>query len=489
MSATESHASKVTSRRAVADVAVQIGGQAINVALGIVTTVVIVRSLGTDRYGEWATILAAIDLVALFGNLGFETVAVRFAAQDPAREGAWVAAATGLRLLVSIPIQLAFLIVLVLIAGDTEMLIAGVILSVLYYTSIVGSLRVVFQLRVRNKTVAAVGLLNGVLWAAAVIAIAAAGGGLIAFAIAFVAIAVVTQGGLALLALREMPINWRGSRRLWRQVVAVGISVGVAGTLTFAYGRIDQLLLYELAPHQAEIGIYAAMYKILETVGFIPAALMTTLFPIMAGLHPSNPDRLRRIMQLAIDYLLIVSVGGVALTAAAAKPIVELLFGPSFASGAAVLTVLMASFVPICVGYVAGNMIIATDQQRRYIWYAAAGLVLNLSANAILIPSYGMHAAAWVTLATEILVVGLSLRAVLRRIEMSLDAMKILTAVVPAIVAGAAVWGLRQAGAGAILLVLAMAVLYPVLLLASGAINRDDVQALLRNRQSPEKAA
>ncbi len=488
MSAAESHASKVTPRRAVADVAVQIAGQAINVALGVVTTVVIVRSLGTDRYGQWATIMATIELVALFGNLGLETVAVRFAAQDPEHEGAWVAAATGLRLLISIPILIAFLIVLTVIAGDTEMLIAGVILSVLYFTSTIGTLRVVFRLRVRNKAVAAFGLLNGVLWAAAVITIAAAGGGLIAYAIAFVAIAIVTQAGLAWMALRVMRVDWRGSRRLWRRIAGVGISVGIAGTLTFAYGRIDQILLYELAPESAEIGIYAAMYKILETVGFIPAALMTTLFPIMAGLHPTNPERLKRITQLAIDYLLIVSVGGLALTLVASEPIVELLFGPSFASGATVLTVLMASFVPICVGYVTGNMIIATDQQRQYIWYAAAGLVLNLAANAILIPTYGMHAAAWVTLATEILVVGLSLRAVLRRIGMRLDPIKILASVVPAAIAGAAVWGLRQAGGGAIVLVLAMAVLYPPLLLASGAINRDDIQNLIRGRRDPEKA-
>jgi O-antigen/teichoic acid export membrane protein len=485
MSTTESHATKVSSGRAVADVAIQIGGQGVNILLGIVTTVVIVRALGADRYGQWATILATTQLVALFGNLGLENVAVRFAAQDPEREGAWVAAATGLQILISVPIMLAFLVVLVLIAADSEMLIAGVILSALNLTAAIATLRVVFRLRVHNRVPIAFGLVNGVLWAAAVIAIAAANGGLIAFAVAFLAIAVLTQGGIALVAMRTMHVRWQGSWRLWRRLVGVGVSVGIAATLTFAYGKIDQILLYELAPDASEVGIYAAMYKILENAGFVPAAVMTTLFPIMAGLHPRQPERLRRIMQLAIDYLLIVALGAFGLILAAATPIVELLFGSSYASGSAVLTILMAAFVPICVGYVSGNMIIATDQQRRYIWFAAAGLALNLTANAILIPVDGMHAAAWVTLATEVTVVGLALHTVLRSIGMRLDLRRIATIALTAAVAAAAVWALRQAGAGAIPLILAMALLYPLLLLGSGTLDRDELRQLIRTRRAP----
>ena len=98
MARPQHRATRVGSRRVVADVAVQLGGQVVNVALGIVTTVVIVRALEPTRYGEWATILAAIELIAMVGNLGLETVAVRLAAQEPEREGAWVGAATSLRL-------------------------------------------------------------------------------------------------------------------------------------------------------------------------------------------------------------------------------------------------------------------------------------------------------------------------------------------------------------------------------------------------------
>jgi O-antigen/teichoic acid export membrane protein len=486
MTRQHTHATSVGSRRVLADVASQIGGQAINIVLGVVTTVVIVRALEATRYGEWATILAAIELIAMVGNLGLETVAVRMAAQDPKREGAWVGAATTLRLALMAPMMAIFFAVLALLASDQQMAIAGLILSALFLTAAISTLRVVFRLHVRNHITVAFTTANSVLWAGSVIAIAALGGGLVAFALAFSAIAIMIQGSLAVLALRTMQVQFRGSRALWPRIFGIGISVGIAATLTFAYGRIDQILVYEFASDSTEVGVYAAMYKILDNAGFVPLAVMTTLFPIMAGLYPSDPERLKRMMQIAIDYLTIVALGGLALTLAAAEPIIEFLYGSDYVSGAAILPVLMAAFIPICIGNVAGNVIVAMDLQRRYIWFAGLGLLLNVPLNIVLIPEYGIEAAAWITLATEVVVVALSLWTVLRKIAMKLSMRSISLATLAATLSGVAVWGLSEAGTGALLLLAAMAVLYPALLLVLRALDLDQLRRLLRERRGSE---
>jgi O-antigen/teichoic acid export membrane protein len=209
---------------------------------------------------------------------------------------------------------------------------------------------------------------------------------------------------------------------------------------------------------------------------------MTTLFPIMAGLFPAEPERLRRIMQSAIDYLTMIALGGLALTLAAAGPIVELLFGPDYVSGASILPILLASFVPICIGNVAGNMVIATDLQKRYIWYAALGLLINVPLNFVLIPHYGIEAAAWITLLTEVVVVSLTLFAVLRRIEMRLRLRRIALATLAAAAAGIGVWALREAGAGVVILVAAMAAAYPALLIGLRALDLEELRRLVQSR-------
>jgi O-antigen/teichoic acid export membrane protein len=478
----------VTPRRAFADVAAQLGGQVVNLALGIVTTIVIVRALGTTLYGQWATILALIELVGLVGNFGIETVAVRFAAQDPEREGWWVGAATSLRLAVSLPVLVVFVVVMALLAGSHEMRIAGLILSLLYLTAALSTLRIVFRLHVRNHITTAFSVANSVLWTASVIVIAAADGGLVPFALAFAGTAIVVQTATAVAALRTMRVHWHGVRRFWPRLFKVGLAVGIAGTLTYAYGRIDQVIVYELAPHASEVGVYAAMYKVLENAAFVPVAVMTTLFPIMAGLFPGEPQRLRRIVQMAIDYLTMIALGGLALTLAASGPIVELLFGSAYSSGATILPILFGAFVPICIGNVAGNMVIATDLQKRYIWYAALGLLLNAPLNLVLVPTYGVQAAAWITLATELVVVSLTLLAVLRKIEMSLALRRIALATLAATGSGLAVWGLREAGLGAVALIVAMGVLYPLALLGLRALDLGELRAVIRTRREARPA-
>ncbi len=486
---TTHRATRVGSRRVLGDVGIQLGGQVVNVALGIVTTVVLVRALEATRYGEWATILAVIDLVAMVGNLGLETVAIRLATQEPEREGAWVGAAASLRMAIALPMLAVFVGVLALVASDTQMLVAGLVLSLGFIASALSTLRIVFRLHVRNHITVFFTTLNSVLWAGSVVAIAASGGSMTAFAVAFIVVTFIVQGGLAVVALRTIHVRWKGARELWPRLLGIGISVGIAATLTFAYGRIDQILVYELSPDSAEVGVYAAMYKILDNAGFVPMAVMVTLFPIMAGLYPADPPRLRRMMQTAIDYLSFVALGGLALTIAAAEPIVALLYGSEFTSGSTVLTILIAAFFPICIGNVAGNMVVAMDLQRRYIWLAALGLVVNVALNVALIPSYGIEAAAWVTLGTEVIVVSLSTAMVLRRIEMRLSLGRLTRALVAATVAALAVYGLRQAGVGAILLILTMTALYPVLLLALRALDLDQLRRLLRSRGSAEGEA
>jgi O-antigen/teichoic acid export membrane protein len=481
------HAAEASSRRAAGDIVFQIAGQGVNLALGIVVTAILARGLGTTDYGQWATLLATVELVATVGNLGLEQVAIRHAAQEHEREGLWVGAATGLQLVLALPVMIVFLVVVAFVANDTPMLVAGALFSLLFITGAISTLRIVFRLQIRNHLYIGFLTANSIIWAAAVVAITAAGGGLVAYAIAFVATAILIQGTMALVALRTMDVHWRGARRLWPVLARVGISVGVAGAVTYAYGRIDQILLYQLAPHANEVGLYAAAYKILESASSVPQAVMTTLFPILSALYPGNPGRLRRILQAAFDYLILIAFGGLALTLVASDPIIHLIYGAEYAQAASVLPILFASFVPVCIGNVAGNMVIATDQQRTYIWFAAIGLLVNLGLNFALIPHLGMEGAAWATLATEVVVVGVTTRMVLRRMRVAISLRRIIAGAVAAAATGLAVLALREAGLGAIPLVIAMAAIYPLALVGLRAVDLDELRELMRSRRDAER--
>jgi O-antigen/teichoic acid export membrane protein len=138
----------------------------------------------------------------------------------------------------------------------------------------------------------------------------------------------------------------------------------------------------------------------------------------------------------------------------------------------------------ICFGYLSGNMVVVLKQQKRYMRNAAVGLVVNVGLNLILLPRYGFLAAAWVTLATEVAVVGLNWITVLREMKYRPRVGRLLrTALATAAMCGA-VLVVREAGGGLIVLALTAAVTYPPLLWALRALDLGELRDIRAGRVS-----
>jgi O-antigen/teichoic acid export membrane protein len=473
--------SKVAPRRATLDIVAQVAGRVVNLALGVVVTALLVRSLGEVGFGQWSTILVTTQLVGYFANLGLEQVTVGRAAVEHEHEPELLGALVSLRLLASVPVSLASAGVILLLAESRSMAISGVVISATVLVNTPAVLRAAFQLRIRNDVAVAIQTANSVLWGAAVIAIAIAGGGIVAFSVAFLAVSALTSALQGVLALRTAKIDVRGSRPFWRPLVMLALPVTISTLLITAYARIDQILVFELAGER-QAGLYGAVYRVLEQSHLIPQALMTTLFPIIAAAHGTDRARLQRMLQRSADYLAMSSLGALAFTIVAARAVVVFLFGDDFAEAAPALPILMGAFVVISFGYLTGNMVLVLRLQRRFVWYAVLALVFNVGLNAWLVPKHGFLAAAWITLATEILVVSLTARMVMQELDFRPGVARILRSVVAAAILGAGLVGLKEIGAPLGVLATAALVAYPLLLFSLRALEPREVVELLRER-------
>lgn len=472
---------RVARARAAADVAIQVLGRALNLVPGIVVTVLLTRALGDDGFGSWSTALAIVQIATPFGDFGLEQVAVRKAAAARHEERHWIGALITLRLAFALPVAIVTAIAQLVVADNSEMAAAGLLLTGTLLLAPFSMTRVAFQTRVRNDLTILVLTVNSVLWTAAVVAIAASGRGMVWFAAAFLASALASIGLGAWLGSRLSRPRLRGSRALWRELARIGVPIGVAGLVVTAYVKLDQVMLFSLAGAE-DAGLYGAVYRFLDQAQFLPAALMTTLFPIMASSWPADPERVRRIGRLIADYLAIVSLPALGFTIVASEPVVRLLFGEDFLRAADALPILMGAFVVICFGYLAGNLVVVLELQRVFLRNALIALVFNVVLNLILIPPYGFVAAAWVTLATEVLVTALTLSAVLRRLELRLRLRRMLLATLAAALMTGAVAGLQALGAPLGVLLAAAAVTYPAAVLLVGAVRPAEVRQLLQLR-------
>jgi O-antigen/teichoic acid export membrane protein len=461
------------------DIAGQVVLRVLNLALGVGVTLLLVRTLGTEGFGRWSVLLAVIGFVSYFGSLGLAQVAVERAAADPDRSPHWFGALITLRLALIGPVTLLSLGVCLALADDSNMRLAAVLVCATLPVAVLSALSVVFQLQVRNVVVTAIELGNSVLWAAAVGLIALRDGGLVAMAGGFLAVATVTNVAYIVLALRASPVRFRRSRPLWPDLLRQGLPVGIGGLLTLGYGYVDQVIVFEIAGVR-DAGLYGAVYRIYERIQFLPAAIMTTLFPLFVAARDHDPERVRRLFHTAVDYLLLTSLPALAITLAGSEPITRLLFGADFTDAAPALPLLMATFVVVSIGYLTGYLIVAYRLQREFVLIAVGALVFNVATNLALVPSYGFMAAAWLTLATEVLVMSLSLWIVCARMGVAPTGRNLGPIVAAAAAAGLAGWGLRQAGLPTAAWVAAASALYAALVVAFGAVKLDELRALVR---------
>jgi O-antigen/teichoic acid export membrane protein len=476
-----SAAASVTRAHAGRDVVAQMVLRGANLVLGLAVTLALVRTLGTDGFGEWSTLLAVLGIVGYFGSMGLDRVAIERAATEPGAAPSWVGALATLRLALSVPVTLAAIAVCVWVADSAEMRLAAVAVGLALPSSAISMVRVVFQLQVRNALITAIEVANGIVWGAAVLLVAVLDGGLLAVAIGFVVVTTLTNIAQTVLALRAAPVRWRGTRRLWRPLLQLGLPIGIGGLLTRGYGSIDQVIVFELAGSR-DAGLYGAVYRIYERLLFVPGSVMTTLFPILVTARNADPERLRRLVRMGGDYLVLLSLPAVAIALAGPEEIVELLLGEEFAESAPALPLLMAAFVLVSLGYLAGYLVIALELQKAFVWLALGALVFNVALNLVLVPVWGFIAAAAVTLATEVLVTGVTLTVVCRRVGAPPAGPRLVRIVIAAATAGVLGWGLRIAGLPVLAWTGAAAAAYPLLLLGLGVVHPREIRALVRRR-------
>jgi len=470
----------VSGQRASRDIAMQVIVRVVNLALGVVVTALLARMLGTVGYGQWSTDLVILSLVGYFASFGMETVVLREAARDPESEHEWLGAMMLLRLYMLGPVVALSALAIILLHQSQQMLVAGLILVITMPFNGVGALQLVFQLRVNNLVPMLVLTLRSVLWAIAVGVIYWHGSSMVTLAIALTATNAVGSIVQAVTALRATPQRPRPSRRRLRPLLRHGLPLGLSGVLIICYARLDQVIVFTVSGSRAA-GLYGSVYGVLDQAHFVPIAILTTLTPVMAAAWPMDRARLLRVVRLANELLTVASLGAVAFASATAVPLVLLFFGSEFRAAAPALPVLSGAFVFICYGYLNGALMAVLGLQTRLLRISLVALVVNLAGNFILVPAFGFMGAAWMTLATEVVVWVLSSRVILHKLELRRPkAGRAGRTVLAAVLLAVELDVLRLLGAPLSLLVLAACVCYPLLLFGLRALSIEDVRILFR---------
>jgi len=181
---------------------------------------------------------------------------------------------------------------------------------------------------------------------------------------------------------------------------------GLGAIFYAVYENVDQVMLSKMMPvelRQSTVGIYGSAYLLMMFTYTLPASFVASMEPVVFSAR-GDKGRLRDLGLFSVRML-----GVLALPLAAGTILfrreIRALFLPSIDETAAAALGVLALFGLLrFFNFPGGMLMAAAGMQKRRVKIQGAATVLNIAANLLLIPPYGLFGAAWATVGTELFI-------------------------------------------------------------------------------------
>lgn len=377
----------------------------IAIFLAFVATVYLARILGPDGFGEINFAIAIIAYFMLIANLGLPMLGTRGIAQDKNKIKDYVGNIVALRLTLAAVAFCLLLLFAFLIQKPTEIKYL-IILYGLGLFPFALQLLWLFQGIEKMEYMAVSQVLGAALYMASILYFIKSPEQLLAVPVIYV----VCMTFLPAVFLIFFFIRHFGRMSLkfeapfWGSLLRQALPMGFAFVMAGLYQNFDTIMLGFMRSSE-EVGYYNAASKMVLLIVSMGAAYYTTIFPVISNYYKTSLASLHRLLSLTAKLMVTISlplaVGGTML----AEPIMNFIYHAEYSGGIIALQILIWIIPVRLIGSAYGNSLLACDRQNRYAIGVTIGAIINIVLNAILIPRFGIVAAAATTVVTMAAVV------------------------------------------------------------------------------------
>lgn len=361
--------------------------------LSFALSIIVARSLGAAGFGRYAVLWYLAWMTAQLTDLGLHLVVLRNLS------GGNGGLPTALRLKgVSSLVALSLAVAGPALAGEYRAVLP------LCGAALAGSWCELFGVCLRSRgKIALEGMVLFALragWLAAAVAVLMQRGGVFELGLGLLAgSAPALVLGLVLVARQEWAAV-EGARRDARSLLAQVAPLAATAVITLLYLRVDVLLLARFRGDE-EAGLFAASFRLVEALFLFSGGIVAGSFPLIAARVSGARTELARLSRFVCGLLLSIAVPAAAGFVMLAEPIVELLYGSSFARSAPSLRLLALALVAIYVNALTTHLLVATRRGRALVTVMLVRLVVGLGIDLLLIPSMGSLGAAIAVVVAE----------------------------------------------------------------------------------------
>ncbi len=368
------------------------------VLITVLVGALVARTLGPEEYGKLSYTLAIVTIIGSLAKLGLENIVKKELILHPEIENQIIGTAYFLKLGGALILYIIlFLFAYVRLPGQIGVLLLLVGSQLFYEVGLVVDYW--FQSQVRAK------------YAVVTITITILATNLVRFALVYMnasleafAFTYIFHAILGHILLLKLYTKHGGSIQKWcfnlkiaKNLLCRSWPLIFNSLNAMMYTRVDQIMLSHFGTF-SEVGTYSAASRIMEICMIFPMALGASFLPSIINSSLKTKTHYR----LCVEKYFAVNVASAYLImffmAFLSAPVIRFLFGTAFESSAGVLKILSIGILFKYLIAARGHIFVAEDLLKLSMVSSSFGVLVNVAANFVLIPKFGIHGAAYATI-------------------------------------------------------------------------------------------
>jgi PST family polysaccharide transporter len=388
---------------------------ALRLFLVAVVGLFVARYLGPELLGLLGFATSTFALLMPLSTLGMRSVLVKeFSGEDPWQPA--LIAALSRQLPVALLVSLAGWAIVASSRGfEDDAVLIGLVLSPLPLLATGDSVRALLESQGRVRRIVTAGVVATLVASLLKVTAIVVAAPVWVFAVAqtvevgllTTGLIIAMPGSLRLGSARSL-YNPELAKRLTRESMPLLVSAVAVGL----YMRADVMMVNLLSGDQ-QTGIYVAASRLSEVWYFIPVSAAAAIRPRLSGYFSAGDLPAYKLMtQRFITSAFAVSCAAAVVVLLLADQLVTFLYGADFAAAAGVLRVHVLAAPFVFIGVASSQWFVDQNKTRAVVVRSAAGAIINIALNFVLIPLFGAIGAAMATLvayaASGVLINGLT---------------------------------------------------------------------------------
>lgn len=370
---------------------------------GLLVGIIVARHLGPEQYGLMSYVISYVFLFQTFALFGLDSIEIREEARGQKPFPVIIGTAFCLKLFFGC----CFIILAILTSwmmetdGYTTLLVAIYSLSVVLNSLIV--IRNYFTAIVQNEYVVKAEISRTLISIVIKIILLALNASLTWFVLAYMFDFVLLGTGyiMAYRAKIGSIREWQFDRDYAIFLLHESFPLLLTHAAVIIYQRIDQVMIGNMVD-KSSVGYFSVAAKFTEVLIFLPMILAQTITPILVKARERNVEEYKSKAQQFMNISFWLSLTVSALVSMSAYWLIRLTFGQAYLPAVAVLQVMAFKTASVALSNTAGAMLVTEGLQRYAILRDGFGCIVCVLLNYLLLPRYGMVAAAFVSIASNI---------------------------------------------------------------------------------------